>query len=101
MEYLYIYLAISVINAFFILLFNNSKLFEKYCNAPGNTFVATISLVTPVLVAILLLFFGTNGWSFEESLGWCYAVAIGGYAINYVLYIVVPKVIHLLSKSKK
>lgn len=101
MEYFYIYLAISVINACFILLFNNGKLLEKYCNVPVNTFVVAISLITPVLVAIPVTYFGTNEWSFAESLGWCYAVAIGGYTINCILYIVVPKVIHLLSKSKK
>lgn len=101
MEYFYIYLAISAINACFILLFNNGKLLERYCNVPANTFVVTTSLVTPVLVTIPVTYFGTNGWSFAESLGWCYAVAIGGYTINCVLYIGMSKVIHLLSKSKK
>ena len=83
MQYIYIYLIISIVNAMAILVSGNLK--GGWEHTP--TLMMILPFVTPPTVAIAIAESHINDWTMSQSFWYTGIVAFAGYAFNYVVYI--------------
>ena len=84
MQYIYIYLIISLINAMAIVFLGNLRGGWKYM----QVLLLILPFVTPPLVAIAIAEININDWTMAQSFWYTCIVALAGYAFNYAVYIV-------------
>ena len=83
MQYIYIYLIISIVNALAILVLGNLK--GGWEHTP--TLLMILPFTTPPLVAIAIAESHINDWTMSQSFWYTGVTALGGYAFNYMVYI--------------
>lgn len=84
MQYIYIYLIISLVNAMTIVLLGHMRGGWKYL----QTLLWILPFTTPPLVAIAIAESNVNDWTMSQSFWYTCAVALIGYAFNYAVFIV-------------